>query len=114
MSSGCNQPEELPGYGDLGDELERNVRVKHIEHLEAGKIGPCVRLIVESRAKTPKHRPFFVTGDTIRGVVEVESELMKQAKEVSIVVRPPRMTEPQGLYPMFLHCCQCADRFQRA
>ncbi|EPT01663.1 hypothetical protein FOMPIDRAFT_1085269, partial [Fomitopsis schrenkii] len=61
-------------------------RVKHIEQLEAGKAHTCVRLIVESRAKTPKHRPFFVTEDAVRGVVEIEYELIKLAKEVSIAV----------------------------
>ena len=103
MSNKCNQYGEPPEYGDLGDEVEHNVRVKHTEQLEAGKACACVRLVVESRAKTPKHRPFFVTKDTIRGVVEVEYELMKQAKEVSITVRAQRRTGAQGLYPMFLH-----------
>ena len=95
MSTGRNQPEEPPGYGDLGGELERNMDVKHTEQLETGKAQPCVRLVVESRAKTPKHRPFFVTGDTIRGAVEVRHELIKQAKEVSIMVRLPRMIDTQ-------------------
>lgn len=96
MSTASNQPEAPPGYGDLGDELERHARVKHIEQLEAGKAHTCVRLIVESRAKTPKHRPFFVTEDAVRGVVEIEYELIKLAKEVSIAVRSPRMTATQG------------------
>ena len=76
MSTASNQPEALPGYGDRGDELERHVRVQHNEELEAGNAHTCMRLTVESRAKTPMHHPFFVTGDTLRGVVEVERELL--------------------------------------
>ncbi|KAH9928377.1 uncharacterized protein B0H18DRAFT_1157817 [Fomitopsis serialis] len=76
----------LPEYNDTTVESQRTEAVKHTEQLENGKGHAWLWLTVESRAKSSQQRPLFVTADTVRGTVEINSEQAGRPKEISIAV----------------------------
>ncbi|KZT67457.1 hypothetical protein DAEQUDRAFT_713475 [Daedalea quercina L-15889] len=103
MDASSHPESEPPEYGNVGN--KRSELVQHTEQLENGKGNVWLRLAVESRAKSPKQRPLFVTADTIRGSVEIDCEHIGQPKGISIAVTAS-MTAVGQEEERFLHISQ--------